>query len=68
VRVPLWLGSVLTLLIPVVGAVVAWIFLDEALTAVQIAAIGVVVAALASIVMSQDEPEPVRAPQAPTIA
>jgi drug/metabolite transporter (DMT)-like permease len=68
VRVPLWLGSVLTLLIPVVGAVVAWIFLDEALSAVQIVAIVVVVCALASIVMSQDEPEPVRAPQAPTTA
>ena len=62
VRVPLWLGSVLTLLIPVVGAVVAWIFLDEALTAVQIVAIGVVVTALATIVMSQDEPEPVLGP------
>ena len=68
VRVPLWLGSVLTLLIPVVGAIVAWIFLGEALTAIQIAAIFVVVGALASIVMSQDEPEPVRAPQAPTSA
>lgn len=65
VRVPLWLGSVLTLLIPVVGAVVAWIFLDEALSATQIVAIVVVVGALASIVTSQDEPEPVRAPQAP---
>ncbi len=65
VRVPLWLGSVLTLLIPVVGAVVAWIFLDEALTGVQIAAIVVVVGALASIVLSQESPEPIRAPQAP---
>lgn len=65
VRVPLWLGSVLTLLIPVVGAVVAWIFLDEALSAAQIVAIVVVVGALASIVLSQPQPEPVRAPQAP---
>ena len=65
VRVPLWLGSVLTLLIPVVGAVVAWIFLDEALTWVQIVAIIVVVGSLASILVTQDEPEPVRAPQAP---
>ncbi len=65
VRLPLWLGSVLTLLIPVVGAVVAWIFLGEALTTVQIVAIVVVVGALASIVLSQDRPEPIRAPQAP---
>ena len=68
VRVPLWLGSVLTLLIPVVGAVVAWVFLGEALTAVQIVAIIVVIVALASIVTTQDQPEPVRAPQAPTTA
>jgi drug/metabolite transporter (DMT)-like permease len=68
VRVPLWLGSVLTLLIPVVGAVVAWVFLGEALTAVQIVAIIVVIGALASIVTTQDQPEPVRAPQAPTTA
>ena len=66
VRIPLWLGSVLTLLIPVVGAVVAWIFLGEALSWVQIVAILVVVGALASIVLSQNAPEPVRAPQAPT--
>jgi threonine/homoserine efflux transporter RhtA len=50
----------------VIGAVVAWIFLDEALSAVQIVAILVVVGALASIVLSQEQPEPVRAPQAPT--
>jgi drug/metabolite transporter (DMT)-like permease len=66
VRVPLWLGSTLTLLIPVIGAAVAWIFLDEPLTAVQIAAMAVVVGALASIIMTQQRPEPVRAPQAPT--
>lgn len=65
VRVPLWLGSVLTLLIPVVGALVAWIFLDEALSALQILAIMIVVGALASIVLGQSKPEPVRAPQAP---
>ncbi|MEO6652917.1 MAG: DMT family transporter [Ilumatobacteraceae bacterium] len=68
VRIPLWLGSVLTLLIPVIGAVVAWIFLGEALSWIQIVAIVVVVGALASILVSQDEPEPVRAPQAPATA
>ncbi|MEJ7800629.1 MAG: DMT family transporter [Ilumatobacter sp.] len=68
VRIPLWLGSVLTLLIPVVGAVVAWIFLGEALSWIQIVAIVVVVGALTSILVSQDEPEPVRAPQAPATA
>ena len=65
-RVPLWLGSTLTLLIPVVGSLTAWIFLDESLTGVQLAAMAVVLASLASIVMTQRKPEPVRAPQAAT--
>ncbi|MDJ0767501.1 MAG: DMT family transporter [Ilumatobacter sp.] len=68
VRVPLWLGSTLTLLIPVVSSLAAWIFLDEPLTAVQIAAICVVIASLATIVATQPTPEPVRAPQAPAVA
>jgi drug/metabolite transporter (DMT)-like permease len=63
VRVPLWLGSTLTLLIPVVSSTAAWIFLDEPLTGVQLAAMAVVIAALATIVRSQARPEPVRAPQ-----
>ncbi len=66
VRVPLWLGSALTLLIPVVGSVTAWIFLDEPLTNVQLAAMAVVVGALASILVSQPRPEPIRAPQVAT--
>jgi drug/metabolite transporter (DMT)-like permease len=67
VRVPLWLGSTLTLLIPVVGSLTAWVFLDEQLTAVQLTAMAVVIGALASIVMTQRKPEPVRAPQAATV-
>ncbi len=66
VRVPLWLGSTLTLLIPVVGSVVAWMFLDEPLTATQLGAMAAVLVALASIVVSQRHPEPVRTPQAAT--
>lgn len=68
VRVPLWLGSTLTLLIPVVGAIVAWIFLDEPLTSVQVGAMIVVVGALAAIMRGQQAPEPMRSPQAPTTA
>ncbi len=67
-RVPLWLGSTLTLLIPVVSSLAAWIFLDEALTSTQVTAMVVVVAALASILLGQRAPEPVRAPQAPARA
>jgi drug/metabolite transporter (DMT)-like permease len=66
VRVPIWLASSLTLLIPVVGSLAAWIFLGESLTVVQLVAMAVVVAALAAIVVSQRSPEPVRAPQAAT--
>jgi drug/metabolite transporter (DMT)-like permease len=59
VRVPLWLGSTLTLLIPVISSIAAWIFLDETLTAMQVVGMIVVVAALMAIVTSQQRPEPV---------
>ena len=62
-KVPLWLGSTLTLLIPVVSSIGAWVFLDESLTWVQLTAMAVVIGALATIVMGQRAPEPVRAPQ-----
>ena len=52
-RVPLWLSSTLTLLIPVVSSLAAWLWLDEPLTAWQLAAMGVVVASLAIIVTTQ---------------
>lgn len=65
-QIPLWLASALTLLIPVVGSVAAWLFLDEPLTAVQLLAMAVVIGALAVIVLGQRAPEPVRAPQAAT--
>lgn len=63
-RVPLWLSSTLTLLIPVVSAVGAWIFLDEPLSPIQVAAIGAVIGALALIVMGERRPTPVTPPQA----
>jgi drug/metabolite transporter (DMT)-like permease len=66
VRIPLWLGSTLTLLIPVVSSVAAWIWLGEPLTWIQILAMTVVIGALATIIRSQRRPEPVRAPQAAT--
>lgn len=53
VRIPLWLGSTLTLLIPVISSIAAWIFLDESLTMVQVLGMVVVVAALTAIVTSQ---------------
>ena len=64
-RIPLWLGSTLTLLIPIVSSLTAWAALDEALTGVQIGAMGFVVAALSVIVTSQRNPTPAPPPTAP---
>ena len=57
VRVPLWLGSALTLLIPVISSIAAWIFLGESLSLIQLAAMAVVVLALAYIVIRQSGSE-----------
>ena len=64
-RIPLWLGSTLTLLIPVVSSLTAWAALDERLTLAQLASILVVVASLAVIVLSQRSPTPTPPPTAP---
>lgn len=64
-RLPLWLSSTLTLLIPVFASIAAWIFLGEALTGWQLVAMAVVVAALAVVVLAQGRPTPVLPPQAP---
>jgi drug/metabolite transporter (DMT)-like permease len=52
VRIPLWIASLATLLIPVVSSLLAWAFLAEAITVAQGAAMAVVVVALAVIVGS----------------
>jgi threonine/homoserine efflux transporter RhtA len=57
-RLPLWLSSTLTLMIPVLASLAAWVFLDEALTVIQLVAMGVVVAALGVIVSAQNVPTP----------
>jgi len=63
-RIPLWLGSTMTTLIPVVSATAAWVFLDEPLSALQIGAMAVVLGALIGIVLAQTRstPEPVAEP------
>lgn len=64
VRIPLWIGSTFTLLIPVVSAGLAWAFLDEPLTFGQAAAMGLVLFSLAMIVSGQrstgGRPSPLR--------
>jgi drug/metabolite transporter (DMT)-like permease len=67
-RLPLWLSSTMTLMIPVLASVAAWIFLDEPLTWIQVAAMGVVVAALAVIVTAQSTPAPLQPAGSPTDA
>ncbi len=53
VRIPLWVGSTFTLLIPVFSALLAWAFLGETITWMQALAMGVVISALGAIVHDQ---------------
>jgi len=53
VRIPLWVGSTFTLMIPVFSAIIAWIFLDEAIALRQALGMGVVIGSLAVIVRGQ---------------
>ena len=53
VRIPLWIGSTFTLLIPVSSALIAWVFLHEAIAPRQGMAMAVVIGALAVVVRDQ---------------
>lgn len=53
VRIPLWVGSTMTLLIPVTSSLLAWAFLGEALGAAQAGAMALVLVALAAVVRGQ---------------
>ena len=53
-RIPLWLGSVMTLLIPVTGSALAWVALGEPLTTLQIIGMAVVLGALMLIVTDRE--------------
>ncbi len=67
-RVPLWLSSTLTLLIPVVASLAAWAFLDEPLTVAQLGAMAVVLTALTVIVTAQSQPVPLQPADCPADA
>lgn len=56
VRVPLWLGSTFTLLVPVVSSAIAWVFLDEPLNALQILGMAVTLVAIGALVRAQSIP------------
>lgn len=64
VRIPLWVGSTFTLLIPVFSALLAWAFLGEAVSIVQAVAMAVVIGSLAVVVRHQSRPAPAAAPPA----
>ncbi|MEP1125290.1 MAG: DMT family transporter [Ilumatobacter sp.] len=53
VRIPLWIGSTFTLLIPVFSALLAWVFFDEEILLVQGVAMAGVIGALAVVVRGQ---------------
>ena len=55
-RIPLWVGSTFTLFMPVVSAMLAWLILDEAVTALQGIAMVSVIGAFAMIVRNQTKP------------
>lgn len=52
-HVPLWLASTLSLLTPVVASALAWLIFGEALSMLQMLAMALVVASLATIVRGQ---------------
>tara|TARA_B100001996_G_scaffold379976_2_gene366613 strand:+ start:44 stop:928 length:885 start_codon:yes stop_codon:yes gene_type:complete len=52
-HIPVWFGSTLTLAIPVTATVMAWVFLGEDVVALQFVGMGVVLLALAVIVIGQ---------------
>lgn len=63
-QIPLWISSTFTLLIPLVSATAAWIWLGESLQIIQIVAMLVVLATLGAIVANQSgigaRPRPLR--------
>jgi drug/metabolite transporter (DMT)-like permease len=65
-RIPVWLGSTLTLAIPVTSTLLAWMFIDEQVRALQFAGMGLVIVALGLIVRrssGESAPETAGAPQ-----
>ncbi len=56
VRIPLWVGSTFTLLIPVFSTLLAYLFLDETIVVVQGVAMVAVILSLAMIVRGQAKP------------
>lgn len=56
-HIPAWLGSTLTLAIPVTSTLMAWMFLDEEVVLAQFLGMGVVILALGAIVVGRTRPQ-----------
>jgi len=52
-HIPAWIGSTMTLAIPVTSTLMAWAFLDERVVTLQVAGMGIVILALGVIVTGQ---------------
>ena len=59
-KIPLWLGSTLTLFIPVASTVLAYLFLDEAIEAIQFVGMAVVIASLMAVIIRPGSPKALR--------
>jgi drug/metabolite transporter (DMT)-like permease len=51
-KIPIWVGSVMSLMIPAGATLMAWFFLDESITLLQSAGIGLTLLALAAIALN----------------
>lgn len=60
--IPVSVGSMISLLIPAGASVMAWWLLDEPLTVLQAAGIGLTLAALGAITLANVRPRPIDAP------
>lgn len=52
-RIPVWLGSTMTLVIPAAATTMAWLWLGESVSMVQLGGIGLSLAALAGLMLSR---------------
>jgi len=67
-RIPVSIGSAMTLLVPISASVLAWAFVDERITAVQMIGIAITLVSLAALTREQANRTRVDATAAPTEA
>ena len=62
-RIPVWLGATLSLFIPVTSTLMAWLFIDEQVAALQFAGMGIVLLALFAVVLRPRPSTPAAEPE-----